>query len=150
MYIPLFNKTNYTLLSSLLKIDDIISYAKNNNLDSISIVDTNMYGTMEFIKKCEKNEIKPIIGLELILDGYNIVVIAKNYDGYKNMRILMNIVDNKKLFKFVLEQDNCIISCDYENRLIIYENNENKSNKKDDFTESIIRREKKILLHWLK
>ena len=65
------------------------------------------------------------------------------YDGYKNMRILMNIVDNKKLFKFVLEQDNCIISCDYENRLIIYENNENKSNKKDDFTESIIRREKK-------
>jgi hypothetical protein len=65
------------------------------------------------------------------------------YDGYKNMRILMNIVDNKKLFKYVLEQDNCIISCDYENRLIIYENNENKSNKKDDFTESIIRREKK-------
>ena len=26
MYIPLFNKSNYTLLSSLLKIDDIIQY----------------------------------------------------------------------------------------------------------------------------
>ena len=32
MYIPLFNKSNYTLLSSLLKIDDLIEYAKKNNL----------------------------------------------------------------------------------------------------------------------
>ena len=48
MFIQLYNKSNYTFLSSLLKIDDIISYAKDNNLKSISIVDTNMYGTMEF------------------------------------------------------------------------------------------------------
>ena len=52
MYIPLFNKSNYSLLSSLLKIDDIIKYAKNNNISSISLTDVNMYGTMEFIKKC--------------------------------------------------------------------------------------------------
>ena len=37
MYIPLYNKTNYTLLSSLLKIDDLVSYAQNNNINSISI-----------------------------------------------------------------------------------------------------------------
>ena len=54
MYIPLFNVTNYTLLSSLLKIDDLIDYTKNNNISTISITDTNMFGTMEFIKKCEK------------------------------------------------------------------------------------------------
>ena len=29
MYIPLFNRTSYTLLSSLIKIDDLIEYAKN-------------------------------------------------------------------------------------------------------------------------
>ena len=57
MYIPLFNKSNYTLLSSLLKIDDLIEYAINNKLPSIALTDTNMYGTMEFIKKCEKNNI---------------------------------------------------------------------------------------------
>ena len=62
MYIPLYNKSNYSLLSSLLTIDDIISFAIKNNMQSIAISDTNMYGTMEFIKKCEKNEIKPIIG----------------------------------------------------------------------------------------
>ena len=58
MYIPLFNKSNYSLLSSLLKVDDIISYAENNNISSISLTDTNMYGTMEFIKKCQSKNIK--------------------------------------------------------------------------------------------
>ena len=54
MYIPLYNKSNYSLLSSLLTIDDIISFAIKNNMQSIAISDTNMYGTMEFIKKYEK------------------------------------------------------------------------------------------------
>ena len=51
--IPLYNKSNYTLLSSLLKIDDLISYAKKYNISSMAITDSNMYGVMEFIKKCE-------------------------------------------------------------------------------------------------
>ena len=97
MFIPLFNKSNYTLLSSLLKIDDIISYAKENNLNEISIVDTNMYGTMEFIKKCEKENIKPIIGLELLLDDINIVVFAKDYDGYKSLIKLSSIQNERQL-----------------------------------------------------
>ena len=83
MYIPLYNLTNYTLLSSLLKIDDLLSYAKKNNINSIAITDTNMYGTMEFIKKCNSNNIKPIIGLTLILEDFKIVCLAKKYEGRK-------------------------------------------------------------------
>ena len=58
MYIPLYNKSNYTLLSSLLNIDDIINYAVNNNISSIALSDSNMYGVMEFIKKCDSKNIK--------------------------------------------------------------------------------------------
>ena len=58
MYIPLYNKSNYTLLSSLLRIDDLVMYAKNNNISSIALSDSNMYATMEFIKKCEKEHIQ--------------------------------------------------------------------------------------------
>ncbi len=101
MYIPLFNKSNYTLLSSLLKIDDIISYAENNNISSISIADTNMYGTMEFIKKCEKSNIKPIIGLNVILQNYNYVLLAKNYNGYKSL-IKLSSIQNERL---ITEED---------------------------------------------
>ena len=97
MYIPLFNKSNYTMLSSLLKIDDIVNFAIKNNISSIALVDTNMYGTMEFIKKCESNSIKPIIGLEVLLDEFNILLYAKNYEGYKNIIKLSTIQNERKV-----------------------------------------------------
>ena len=95
--IPLYNKSNYTLLSSLLRIDDLISYAKKNNISSMAITDSNMYGVMEFIKKCEKESIKPIIGLEIILEEGNIVLLAKNYVGYQNLMKLSTIQSAKKV-----------------------------------------------------
>ena len=62
MYIPLYVKSNYTLLSSLLKIDDIVMFAKEKNISSIALTDNNMHATMEFINKCNREGIKPIIG----------------------------------------------------------------------------------------
>ena len=97
MYIPLFNKSNYTLLSSLLKIEEIIYYAEKNKLPAISLVDTNMFGTMEFIKKCQTKNIKPIIGLELILDNYKFVLLAKDYIGYKCLIKLSTIQSERRI-----------------------------------------------------
>ena len=74
MYIPLFNTTNYTLLSSLLKIDNLIQFSVQSNISSIAITDSNMFGTMEFIKKCKENNIKPIIGLKVLLEDYYILI----------------------------------------------------------------------------
>ncbi|MBQ2639865.1 MAG: DNA polymerase III subunit alpha [Bacilli bacterium] len=96
MYTPLYNKSNYTLLSSLLKLDDIIKYAKDNNLPSIALTDTNMYGVMEFIKKCKSNNIKPIIGLDLLLKDFNVVVYAKDYEGYKSL-IKLSTIQNERV-----------------------------------------------------
>ena len=95
MYIPLFNKSNYSLLSSLLKVSDLIDHAKKQNISSIAIADTNMYATMEFIKKCETESIKPIIGLHISLDDFSIVLYAKNYDGYKSL-IKLSTIQNEK------------------------------------------------------
>ena len=99
MYIPLYNKSNYSLLSSLLRIDDIIRYATNNHLNSIAITDFNMFGTMEFIKKCEKANIKPIIGLEIKIDNNIIVLFAKNYVGYCSLIKLSTIQSERKILK---------------------------------------------------
>ena len=96
MYIPLFNRSNYSLLSSLLKIDDIILYAKNHNISSIALTDNNMFGTMEFIKKCEENNIKPIVGLNVLLENFNIILLAKDYDGYKNL-IKLSTIQNERV-----------------------------------------------------
>ncbi len=97
MYIPLFNKSNYSLLSSLLKVDDIINYTKQSNISSIALTDTNMYATMEFINKCQKENIKPIIGLHILLEDFNIVLYAKNYDGYKSLIKLSTIQSERQV-----------------------------------------------------
>ncbi len=125
MFIPLFNKSNYSLLSSLLKIDDLIKYAKDNNISSIALTDTNMYGTMEFIKKCNSNNIKPIIGLNIILEDINYVVLAKNYNGYKDLLKLSTIINTSKLELNDIKKHNnliCLIPFKYLNKYEEYKN----------------------------
>ena len=126
MYIPLFNKTTYTFLSSLLNVDDLINLAKDNNLDSIAICDNNMFGAMEFIKKCQANNLNPIVGV----DFKSRLLFAKNYQGYKNLLKLTSFQSEKNLSDddFNRYRDNLIcipfekINTSYEN--IFYPYNE--------------------------
>ncbi len=85
MYIPLYIKTDYSLLSSLIKIDELINYLKKLNINACAIVDNNLFGTMEIINKFNKNNIKPIIGLEINYNNKIILLYAKNELGYKNL-----------------------------------------------------------------
>ena len=43
MYNPLYIKTDYSLLSSLIKIDNLINYLKKYNITSCAIVDDNLF-----------------------------------------------------------------------------------------------------------
>lgn len=96
MYTPLYIKTNNSLLSSMIKIEELISFALKNGLKALTITDNNMYGVMDFYKQCIKNNIKPIIGLEVNVE-FNIVLYAKDYNGYKNLIKLSTIQSEKKL-----------------------------------------------------
>ncbi len=89
-------KSNYSLLSSCLTIDNIIDNCKNSN-DSICVLcDNNMYGVMEFYKKCIASNIKPVIGLEINLDNFKVYIYCKNYYGYKNM-IKLSTIQNERI-----------------------------------------------------
>ena len=112
-------KSNYSLLSSCLTIDDIINYSKTNNDDICVLCDNNMYGVMEFYNKCLEKKLKPVIGLELKLDNYKLYIYCKNYNGYKNMIKLCTIQNENNLTKEVLHNYSsnliCIIRyCDKE------------------------------------
>ena len=82
MYSPLKITTDYSLLKSLIKIDDLITFLHTNKIDSCAIVDDNLSGSIEFYLKCKKHNIKPIIGLEITVDNNVIYLYAKNYDLY--------------------------------------------------------------------
>nr|MCR5788105.1 PHP domain-containing protein [Bacilli bacterium] len=85
MQIPLKVTTEYTLLSSLIKLDDLVSTLKENNVTSCAICDVNLEGSNLFYKKLKSNNIKPIIGLNVKIDNFNIYLYAKNYSGYKDL-----------------------------------------------------------------
>ena len=69
MYTPLYIKTDNSFQQSLITIKQLIEFAKKNNIKSLSITDNNMYGVMDFYKLCKTNNIKPIIGLEIVYNS---------------------------------------------------------------------------------
>ena len=80
-YIPLNVKTEYDLMNSLIKIDELISYAQKEGISSIGISDTNMFSSYEFLNKCKNNDIKGIVGIPLEINDSVLYLYAKNYEG---------------------------------------------------------------------
>ena len=87
-------KTDYEMLSSLIKIEDLINYALKNDIGSLGVTDSNLFSFMEFYNNCKKNNIKPIIGIDIELDNKKFLLYARNFNGYKS---LCKIVSEKNI-----------------------------------------------------
>lgn len=96
-YVPLYIKTHNSILSSMIKIDDLIKKAKEYKIDALTITDDNMYGVMDFYKKCKENDIKPIIGIDIKLNNLSVVLYATNNNGYKNLMKIQTINSSNSL-----------------------------------------------------
>ena len=106
MYTPLYVKTDYSLLSSLIKIDDLVLNLKKKNIMSCAVVDDNLYGTMEIIHKFNKEGIKPIIGLDL----KKILLYVKTSEGYYNLVKIETIKNQGNLdFEILKKYSNGLI-----------------------------------------
>lgn len=95
--------SNYSFLSSSIKLKDYLAFAKKNNLASLVLTDQNvMYGAYEFYQLCQENNIKPIIGLdcqwkyqEIII---NLTLLSINYLGYKSLIKISTFLNTKSPF----------------------------------------------------
>lgn len=88
-------KTDYEVLKSLIKIKDLITYAKANNIDTLGIIDDNLSSSIEFYEECKKNNIKPLIALDASFKDH-IYIYAKNYQGLKELfKLNTYLLDNK-------------------------------------------------------
>lgn len=97
MYIPLKVTTDYTLLKSLIKVPNLISFLSEKNIDVCGICDENLYGVLEFYYACKKNNIKPIVGLDVKIDDLNVYLYAMNFDGYKNLLKIHTLKEKNEL-----------------------------------------------------
>lgn len=91
--------SHYSLLTALPKIKDLIAAAKKDKMTALALTDNgNLYGAIDFYKKCKEEEIKPIIGIDAYvairtrkdkerMDARRtrLVLLAKNNEGYKNL-----------------------------------------------------------------
>ncbi len=96
MYVPLKITTDYTLLKSMIKIDDLIKFSLENKIEALGICDENLSGVMEFYNKCLENNIKPIIGLEIVIEELSIYLYAKDYIGYQTL-LKLNTISGERI-----------------------------------------------------
>lgn len=140
----IYVQTEYSFLSSMITINKLINKAKENNITVLGIADTNMFGVLEFYTECIKNNIKPIIGLEIHIGDSNIVLYAKNYKGYQNLCRISTIISENNLNMDILNNFNndliCIVDINnksiysklekiYKDIYISYSNIEDKDDK---------------------
>ncbi|HEX7401818.1 MAG TPA: DNA polymerase III subunit alpha, partial [candidate division Zixibacteria bacterium] len=107
-FVHLHVHTQYSLLDGAIKLDEMMAAAKEFKLPALAITDHgNMFGVIDFYKKCMASGIKPIVGCEMYvapLDrrkkepikglpdaGYHLLLLVKNHDGYKNLMKLSSI-----------------------------------------------------------
>jgi len=107
-FVHLHNHTEFSLLDGLSKIDEMIKRVKELNMKAIAITDHgNMFGVINFYKKCIEEGIKPIIGAEIYIskrtrhdkeagidnDNNHLVLLAKDNQGYKNLMKIISIAN---------------------------------------------------------
>ncbi|MCM1004344.1 MAG: DNA polymerase III subunit alpha [Candidatus Gastranaerophilales bacterium] len=97
--IPLHIHTEYSLLDGMIRVDDLVDYAKENELPAIAITDHGvMYSAVEFYELAKHKGINPLIGCEFYVHNsdihvkdssnnplYHLILIAKDNQGYKNL-----------------------------------------------------------------
>jgi len=106
-FVGLHIHSDYSLLDGASQLPKLVARAAELEMPAIALTDHGvMYGAIELIKVCGKNNIKPIIGNEMyVINGdidkqerrprYHQVVLAKNTQGYKNLVKLTTISQMK-------------------------------------------------------
>ncbi len=99
-FIHLHTHSHYSLLQALPKIPDLVGAAKDAGMEALALTDAgNLYGAIEFYKKCKAAKIKPIIGVDAYVAARTrfdkeatvdtkrsrLVLLAKDKAGYQNL-----------------------------------------------------------------
>ncbi|MEC7949852.1 MAG: DNA polymerase III subunit alpha, partial [Bacteroidota bacterium] len=89
--------SQFSVLQAVSPVGELVSAAKDMGMPALAVTDHgNMMAAFQFVRACNKEGIKPIVGAELNVcrdmndksvkdDGYPTVFLAKNKKGYHNL-----------------------------------------------------------------
>lgn len=133
--------SNYEMNGSNIRIKELVKKAVDYGYGSLAITDSKMHSAITFYKECSKNDIKPIIGLKVLVEGLTtdaystFLLYAKDNKGYHNLLELaslsslnehVKLSELKKYRKGIIT----ILKSDNSEFLSLY-----KSNKTNDMNE---------------
>lgn len=104
--------SEYSFFESPTKIRDYVQWGKQNNRTSLVLTDhNNIHGYAEFRKYCQQENIKPIFGINLDVEDVQLILLAKNNEGFNEIKKLSftKSQDKKILFKDISDQNLFII-----------------------------------------
>lgn len=89
--------SEYTLLSSSIKIKKLVDNTIKLGMDAVALTDRGvMYGAIEFYEACKRSNIKPIFGCEVTVasesEPVQLVLLAENNRGYHNLIKLSSLM----------------------------------------------------------
>ncbi|MEK9167597.1 MAG: DNA polymerase III subunit alpha [Patescibacteria group bacterium] len=99
-FVHLHVHSHYSLLDGLGKVPELVGRAVELGMPALAITDHGvMYGAIDFYLECQKQGIKPIVGVEAYVarrkitdktpgedtKPYHLLLLAKNFQGYQNL-----------------------------------------------------------------
>ncbi len=96
-FVHLHVHTQFSILQATCDIPGLINKAKSMGMPAVAMTDhANLYGAFHFVQTALANDIKPIVGCEFYVNrnhkdktvkdnGYQVVFLAKNKNGYHNL-----------------------------------------------------------------
>ena len=148
-FVHLHNHTQFSVLQSTMSISDLIDVTSEMHMPAVALTDNaNMMGAFRFVSEIQKYnqsvdkqqgsveekriKIKPIVGCVFYVcedhlnknyrdNGYQVVLLAKNKNGYKNLAKLSSIAYTKG-FYYVPRIDKKLIQ-EYKDDVIVLTGN---------------------------
>jgi DNA polymerase-3 subunit alpha len=106
-FIHLHLHTQFSLLDGACRIPELLTLAKQYNMDSLAITDHgNMFGAIDFYLEAQKAGIKPIVGCEFYIApgsrhdktsssiedaSYHLILLSRDEKGYQNLMKLVSL-----------------------------------------------------------
>lgn len=92
-FVHLRTHTEYSLIDSLITVDNLVQTAKDNGMPALAITDhVNLFATIKFYQAAIQSGIKPIIGADVWIENekdpkspFLLTLLCQNKNGYKNL-----------------------------------------------------------------
>lgn len=112
MPVQLCVRSHYSLLNGTMSVEELVITAKERGYHSLALTEHRvMFSALEFANVSLKHGIKPIYGLEVRIDAYSSLLLAKNIKGFKTLNrlsMMLSSDDAIQISDFIEDIDNLV------------------------------------------